>query len=202
MGLRRFQKTLLANEIWPIAAAGDTVRCTQGDLPFDLLLNKPTSDNNPLAADFDRLEITNGGTGQTVTLYIGTPDNGRGGQETFQFQNGFGYSDSELTDSRLTGQVNITGGLSTKQSGTSTISISDPNVTTSAASLVAASGASRTVLIRPITGDIYLGDVVGVTTSTGFQVKSGEVFNYTSGDELFARAGGTVDVRLFTETYT
>ena len=148
------------------------------------------------------MEITNGGTGQTVTLYVGTPDHGRGGQETFQFQNGFGYSDSELTDSRLTGQVNITGGLSTKQSGTSTISISDPNVTTSAASLVAASGASRTVLIRPITGDIYLGDVVGVTTSTGFQVKSGEVFNYTSGDELFARAGGTVDVRLFTETYT
>lgn len=202
MGLRKYTKLLAAGEIWPINAQGDTIRCTQGDEPFDLLLNKPTSDNNPLAADFDRLEVTNGGSIQTVTLYVGTPDNGRGGQETFQFQNGFGYSDSTLTDSRLTGQVNITGGLSTKVSGTSTITMADPNVTTSAASLVAASAVSRTVLIRPIDGDIYLGNVVGVTVTTGFLVKSGEVFNYTSGDELFARAGGTVDVRLFTETYS
>jgi hypothetical protein len=202
MGLRKFTKALAINEIWPIAAAGDTVRCTEGDLPFDLRLNKPSSDDNPLAADFDRLEVTNGGTAQTVTLYVGTPDHGRGGQETFQFQNGFGYSDSTLQDSRLTGQVNITGGLSTKVSGSSTIGLADPNVTASAASLVAESAASRLVLIRPIDGDIHIGHSTGVTITNGFLVKTGEVFNYTSGDELFAIAAATVDVRLFTETYT
>lgn len=201
MGLRRFSKYLTGSERWPIAAAGDTVRCTAGDEPFTLLLNKPNSDTNPLASDFDRVEVTNGTTAQTITLYIGIPDNGRGGQESFLFENGFGYQNNTLTDSRLTGQVNITGGLSTKTSGSSTVANTTATVTGSAASLVAAGG-SRMVLIRPTTGDIYIGSTSGVTTSNGFLVKSGEVFNYTSGDELFAIAGGSTTVLIFTESYT
>ena len=202
MGLRVFTKALTANERWPIAAAGDFVRCTEGDEPFDLTLNKPESaSNDPGATDFDRLEVTNGATAQTVTLYVGTPDRRLGGQETFQFENGFGYSDSELTDSRLTGQINISGGLSTKTSASSTIANAAATVTTSAASLVAAGGA-RTVLIRPTDGDIYVGSSSSVTTSNGMLVAQNETLSFTSGDELFAIAAASVDVRIFTETYS
>lgn len=200
MGLRRFSKYLTNNERWPIAAAGDTVRCTAGDEPFTLLLNKPNSDTNPLASDFDRVEVTNGTTAQTITLYIGIPDNGRGGQESFLFENGFGYQENTLTDSRLTGQVNISGGLSTKISGSSTIANAAATVSTSAGSLVAAGG-SRVVLIRPTDGDIYIGSSSSVTTSNGFLVKQNEVFNYTSGAELFAIAAAAVNLSVFTESY-
>ena len=74
------------------------------------------------------------------------------------------------------------------------------NVTTAAMQL-AEEGASnsdeRTVMVRAMTGDIYVGGA-DVTTANGMPVLNGEVLTWSlePGDDLYAIAAGTVAVRV------
>lgn len=103
MGVRVFSKSLAGNETWRIKAAGDHVRCTEGDKSFTLRLEKPSTGHGERGShNFEALVITNGATAQTVTLYIGYEDFQQGGYEEFEFQRGFGVDpDGRVDDARL-----------------------------------------------------------------------------------------------------
>ena len=98
--------------------------------------------------------------------------------------------------------MDITGGLTTKVSSDSTLAMTQANVTTSAASLIATGTGNRVVSVTPTNGDIFLGDSASVTTANGFKISSGGAITLTSNDEVFAIASGTVDCRIMTETYS
>lgn len=84
------------------------IRCTQGSAEFSLRAYKGSTlvidaktfqaglSIGPTADFFDRVEITNGSTAQTIEVY---------------------YGDSDVVDNRLVGNVNITGGIATKTGG-------------------------------------------------------------------------------------
>ena len=188
---KEFTYTLTANEQVLINTVGSVIRCTRGTSSFDIqpqAVNESFSKipfENGLSVtyeyDFDKVQVTNGGTGQTISLYLG---------------------DGVFDDSRLTGAVDITGGLTTKAASDSTLAMTQANVTASAASLIATGTGNRVVSITPTNGDIFLGDSASVTTANGFKIASGGAITLTSNDEVFAIASGTVDCRIMTETYS
>ena len=188
---KEFTYTLTANEQVLINTVGSVIRCTRGTNSFEIQpqavaesFSKIPFENGLSVTyeyDFDKVQLTNGGTGQTITLYLG---------------------DGVIDDSRLTGAVDITGGLTTKVSSDSTLAMTQANVTTSAASLIATGTGNRVVSVTPTDGDIYLGDSGSVTTSNGFKIASGGSIVFTSKDEVYAIASATVDCRILTETYS
>jgi len=127
-----------------IGVAATHIRCTQGNAPFEVraydgselvfyasswqagLSAGPMYDMQSGARNiryFDRLEVLNGGTAQTIELYIG---------------------DGEVLDNRLVGTVNITGGILSRAIGADTL---DSQGTTT----LAASGAGTDTLIKAAT---------------------------------------------------
>tara|TARA_B100001094_G_C18044685_1_gene726774 strand:- start:203 stop:787 length:585 start_codon:yes stop_codon:yes gene_type:complete len=189
---KEFSYLFSAGEKILINAVGSVIRCTQGTDTFDI---KPMADfssfqkipfENGLSVtyeyEFTGVEVTNtSANSQTIRLYLG---------------------DGVIDDARLTGQIDITGGINTKQDSGSTLAMTQANVTGSAASLISTGTGTRAVAVAPQDGDIYIGDSNSVTTANGFKVAMGGAITLTSNDEVFAIAGGTVDCRLMTETFS
>lgn len=188
---KEFTYTFGANENILINSVGSVIRCTRGTNNFEIqpqAINESFSKipfENGLSVtyeyDFDKIEISNGASGQTIQLYVG---------------------DGTIDDSRLTGAVDITGGITTKASSDSTLAMTQADVTAVAASLIAsAASGNRVVSVTPIDGDIYLGDSAAVATTDGFKIAQGGSIVLSSNDEVFAIAGADVDCRIMIETY-
>lgn len=79
------------------------------------------------------------------------------------------------------------------------MTVSRVSVTTSATLLSAAAKDRESVLIRPITGDIYVGDANTVTTNTGFLVKQDEALTLDNNEAVWGIAAGTVAVSVLVE---
>jgi hypothetical protein len=79
------------------------------------------------------------------------------------------------------------------------MTVSRVSVTTAATKLADASTERESLLVRPIDGDVYVGDSNAVTTGTGFLVERGQSLTLESGDAAWAIAAGTVAVCVLAE---
>ncbi|NIB44727.1 hypothetical protein HBA55_34425 [Pseudomaricurvus alkylphenolicus] len=110
------------------------------------------------------------------------------------------YSKHQIDDSRLTGSLSISGGLSIKAN--KTVAHGAVSVTTTA-TLVRAENLGRgRCLLQNLGGAAcYVGSTSGVTASNGMKVLPGGTMEVSFDDTVYAiTASGTADVRYLEET--
>lgn len=83
--------------------------------------------------------------------------------------------------------------------GSGSMTVSRVSVTTSATKLADADTERESLLVRPIDGDVFIGNANTVTTGTGFKLKQDEALTLESSSAVWAIAAGTVAVSVIAE---
>lgn len=145
----------------------------RGNIPLELGLGQT------IKRGFKTLRVVNGDTEQRIALKI---------------------TDGDVTDNRLVGQVDISGGL--RQAANRTTSYGNAVVGLAASNVVAANTSRANVLIQNLgPGIIYQGTDNAVTTANGIQIPVGGAITVTHDDDVYLISDtANTDVRYQEET--
>lgn len=145
----------------------------RGTIPLELGLGQR------IKRGFKTLRVVNGDTEQRIALKI---------------------SDGDVTDNRLVGQVDISGGL--RQAANRTTSYGNAVVGLAASNVVAANTSRANVLIQNLgPGIVYHGTDSAVTTANGIQIPVGGAIPITHDDDVYLISDtANTDVRYLEET--
>lgn len=104
-------------------------------------------------------------------------------------------------DSRLAGEVALSGALQILQTAATAATVANLEVT-GAASVIAPENLNRrSILIRPVYGDVYVGFDAAINTGSGFRVRVGDSLSLETTQDVYAivGAGNTETVQVLEE---
>lgn len=176
---------LIANQTKLLAVSGRYFRCLSADSPFNLSISNLGINSKFLAGlgvkfeeSFDNIELLSETT-QSISIIT---------------HNG------EISDSRLAGEIDLSGALQMLQSAAVSNGFGAVSVGTSATLVKEANTSRRSIIVQAVGGDIYIGSTASVTILNGIHVTQGQ--SYTVENALAVYAIGVaagIDVRYSEE---
>lgn len=181
--MKKITITLTAGESIQVAVVGNYFRALTAIDPFKVTFSDGTSTEflaglgMRVPAEFSTIRIESD-TAQDVTFIAGI---------------------GQVDDSRLAGQIDITGGMDTQEQGAASSNYGAVSVGVAATLIHAANTARKSILIQPQDGDIFVGSDNLVTTANGVKVASGVGFVIYAVNDVYAIAASAVDTRYLEE---